>query len=89
MSAHKHTKRVADRLARVQGHVGAIKRMVEEERPCPEVLVQMAAARAALDKAAKLLLADHMEHCVLRSARDGNPKRLLAELHKALERFIR
>jgi CsoR family transcriptional regulator, copper-sensing transcriptional repressor len=52
------------------------------------VLVQIAAVRAALDRAAKLLLADHMEHCVPDSSRGGDPKKLLAELRKALERFI-
>jgi DNA-binding FrmR family transcriptional regulator len=89
MSEHKETRRVVSRLARIEGHVRAVRRMVEEGRPCPDVLMQIAAVRAALDRAAKLLLADHMESCVLRSARDGDPKRHLAELHKALERFIR
>ena len=88
MSAHKHTKRVADRLARVQGHVGAIKRMVEEERPCPDVLVQMAAARVALDKAAKLLLGDHIEHCLTDSLRRKDAKAHLGELREALERYL-
>ena len=88
MAEHEHTRQVMARLARVEGHVRAVKRMVEDGRPCSEVLVQMAAVRSALDRAAKLLLADHMEHCVLDSSRGANPKKLLAELHRALERFI-
>jgi DNA-binding FrmR family transcriptional regulator len=88
MAEHKHTRQVATRLARAEGHVRAVKRMVEEGRPCADVLVQIAAVRAALDRAAKVLLADHMEHCVLDSSRGGDPRKLLAELQKALARFI-
>jgi DNA-binding FrmR family transcriptional regulator len=88
MTQHKQTRQVASRLARAAGHVQAIKRMVEQGRPCADVLVQLAAVRSALDRAAKVLLADHMEHCVLDSSRGGNTKRLLADLRKALERFI-
>ncbi|MHB1462527.1 MAG: metal-sensitive transcriptional regulator [Armatimonadota bacterium] len=89
MSEHTQTQKVVSRLARIEGHVAAVKRMVEEGRPCPDVLVQMAAVRSALDKAAKLLLADHMEHCIMGSMQDGNAEAHLAELREALERFIR
>jgi len=88
VSEHKQTRQIVSRLARIEGHVGAVKRMVEEDRPCPEVLVQIAAVRSALDKVAKLLLADHMEHCVLDSLQDGDAEKHLAELREALERFI-
>jgi DNA-binding FrmR family transcriptional regulator len=85
---HAHTKEVVDRLARIEGHVGAIKRMVEAERPCAEVLVQIHAVRAALDGAAKVLLADHLEHCILGSLEGGDTEALLKDLHEALQRFI-
>jgi CsoR family transcriptional regulator, copper-sensing transcriptional repressor len=88
VSEHKQTQRVVSRLARIEGHVGAVKRMVEEGRACPEVLIQIAAVRSALDKAAKLLLTDHMEHCVLDSLQGGDAEKHLAELREALERFI-
>ena len=88
MSEHKQTKKVVARLARIEGHVAAVKRMVEEGRSCTDVLVQIAAVRSALDKAAKLLLSDHMEHCVLDSLRDGDAEKHVAELREALERFI-
>ena len=88
MAEHAHTRAVASRLARIAGHVRAVQRMVEEGRPCAEVLVQMAAVRSAMDRAAKLLLTDHMEHCVLDSSRGGSARRNLSELRKALERFM-
>jgi len=63
--------------------------MVDEGRPCTEVLVQMAAVRSALDNAAKLLLADHIEHCLADSLRKRNAEARLADLRKALDRFLR
>jgi len=89
MSEHARTRQVASRLARIEGHVRAVKRMVEGGRPCSDVLVQMAAVRAALDRAAKMLLADHMEHCVLNTSRGRDARKALAELRDALQRFIR
>lgn len=89
MSKHAQTKQVVARLARIEGHVGAIKRMVEEERPCADVLLQIAAVRAALDRAGKTILADHMEHCLADIGHDGEAQKHLADLRKALERFIR
>ncbi|MBI5725412.1 MAG: metal-sensing transcriptional repressor [Planctomycetes bacterium] len=88
MAGHKQTQRVVSRLSRIEGHVRAVKRMVENGRPCAEVLMQIAAVRAALDKSAKVLLADHMEHCILDCSHGGNSRKLLAELRVALERFI-
>jgi DNA-binding FrmR family transcriptional regulator len=88
MAKHQQTKRIVARLARVEGHIGAVKRMVEENRPCTDVLVQIAAVRSALDRAAKLLLTDHMEHCVLDSVRRGSARKHMANLREALERFV-
>ena len=88
MAGHAHTKQIASRLARAAGHLTAVKRMVEEERSCPEVLIQIAAVRSALDATARLLLADHLEHCVLASVQDGDVEKHLAELRQALDRFI-
>ncbi len=89
MSEHTRTRQVVSRLARIQGHVGAVKRMVEDGRRCADVLVQIAAVRAALDRAAKELLSDHMEHCILGSRDGRDSRKALAELRGALARFIR
>lgn len=88
MAKHSRTRQVVARLARIEGHARAVKRMVEEGKPCSDVLVQIAAVRSALDRAAKLLLADHMEHCVCDPSHGGDPRRLLSDLNKAIERFI-
>ena len=88
MGEHKQTRQVVARLARIEGHVRGVKRMVEEGRPCADVLTQIAAVRSALDRAAKVLLADHMEHCVLDACKGGNARSNLSDLRKALEQFI-
>ena len=86
---HQQTKAVADQLARTAGHVSSIKRMVEEGRPCPEVLIQLAAVRAALDRAARLVLEDHVESCLRGAASNGLADEEWARLKTALDSFIR
>ena len=90
--AHKHThlnKSVLNRLARIEGQVKSLRSMVEEGRDCSEVLIQVAAARAALDQAGRLILEDHMEHCILDAVEEGRGQEALDDLKVALKRFIK
>lgn len=85
---HAHAREVVNRLARAEGHVRAIRRMVEEGRPCPDVLVQIAAVRQALFNAAKLVLEDHIQGCISESVERGDAVDALQELRAALSRFM-
>ena len=85
---HKHTKAVANRLARAEGHLRAVRRMVEEGAPCPDVLVQIAAVRAALDRAARIVLSDHMESCLRQAAEGEAADKAWEEFKHALDRYI-
>ena len=76
------------RLARVQGQVGGVTRMVEEDRYCIDVLTQIGAIQAALDKVALGLLDDHAAHCVLGAAEDERDEKT-AELMAAVGRLMR
>jgi len=89
--AHPHTKtkQVADQLARSAGHITSIKRMVEEGRPCPDVLIQLAAVRAAIDRASRLVLEDHVESCLRGAADNGMADEEWERLKRALDSFIR
>lgn len=89
VNPHQHTKTIADQLARTAGHVQSIKRMVEEGRACPEVLVQLAAVRSAVDRAARLVLEDHVESCLRGAATNGTADDDWARLKEALDSFIR
>ncbi len=85
--AHEHTqtKSVVNRLARAIGHLESVKRMVEDGRDCSEVLVQLAAVRSALNNTAKIILKDHIEHCIADAA--SSPQEL-EELNAAIDKFI-
>ena len=86
---HKHRRQVVNRLARIEGHVRAIKGMTEEGRDCSEILLQIAAARKALDNVAKVILKDHLESCVVDAVQHGNEEKVLLDLNKTLDHFIR
>ena len=89
---HTHThlnKGVLNRLARVEGQVKSIRGMVESGRDCSEVLIQVAAARAALDQAGRVILEDHMEHCILEAVDEGRGQEALENLKVALKQFIK
>ncbi len=58
---HEHQQAVINRLARIEGHVRAVKRMVEEGVSCPDLLVQIAAIRSALNSVGRVILEDHVK----------------------------
>ncbi len=61
---HRQTRAIINRLSRIEGHIRSIKAMVEEERNCPEILIQIAAVRSAIDKTGRVVLEDHLESCL-------------------------
>jgi len=74
---------VARRLLSVEGHVRGIIRMTEENAYCIDVLQQIRAVQAALDKTAHLILEDHLNHCVVSAVQGDDPserKRVLDEI---------
>lgn len=75
------------RFRRVSGQVDGIARMVEEERYCPEVLVQLSAAIAALEKIGYILLRDHVQHCVADGMAAGEGDAYLDELIATIQTF--
>ena len=77
---HANQKAVINRLARAIGHLEKVKRMVEEGYDCSEVLVQLAAVRSALDNAGKVILQDHMRHCMVVSATSSPNSRAISRV---------
>jgi DNA-binding FrmR family transcriptional regulator len=86
---HKYRKQIVNRLAKIEGHLRAVKDMTAEGRDCSEVLLQIAAVQKALDGAAKLLLKDHLESCVVDAVHHGNQEKVIHDLNKALDNYIR
>ena len=85
---HENQKAVVNRLARAIGHLGKVKRMVEEGYDCAEVLVQLAAVRSALDNAGKVILQDHIRHCMVDAVSAGDES-AIADLCEAIEKFMK
>ena len=86
---HKQRKNVINRLSRIEGHIRGVKQMAIDERDCPDILLQIAAIRKALDNTAKLILTDHMETCLVDAVHKGNEQEVLHDIKKALDNFIR
>lgn len=86
---HPNKKKVVNRLARIEGHVRSIKNMVENERDCSDVLIQIAAVRKALDNAAKVILKDHLEHCILHAIEQGDSTKSLENFESAIDQYLR
>ena len=82
-------EQLLNRLRRVEGQVRGVERMVEEERYCIDVITQIAAVQAALDKVALGLLDDHARHCVLGGGAEGRPEELSDELMAVVGRLLR
>lgn len=85
---HHHTKAVLNRLSRAMGHLESVKRMIEEEKDCSEVLIQLSAVIAALNNTGKVILKDHIEHCIVDAWELGDEK-AMENLNKAIDRFIK
>ena len=81
-------RQIVNRLSRIEGHIRGIKSMVQESRPCPDVLVQVAAVRGALDRVARIILDEHLTECIARAAHEGNMEAEIEELKAALDRFL-
>ena len=85
---HRNTKTVKNRLARVIGHLHAVERMIDDGSDCAEVLVQLAAVRSAVNNICKIILRDHMNHCVLDAVQNGDTE-TLSELDKAIDLLMK
>jgi len=78
------------RLRRVEGQVRGVAKMVEEDRYCIDVLQQMSAIKAAIDKVALGLLDDHVRHCMIAGAADAERRdEMTTELTLAVSRLVR
>lgn len=85
---HTETQKVIHRLSRAIGHLESIKTMVEEGRDCSEVLIQIAAVRSAVNNIGKLILRDHIEHCIVDAVETGD-RQVLEELSGAIDQFVK
>lgn len=87
MHTHEQTKAVLNRMARSIGHMNAVKRMIEEGRDCSEILIQLSAIRAEITNTSKVILKDHLQHCIVDAIRE-NDETALEDLMDAVDKII-
>jgi DNA-binding FrmR family transcriptional regulator len=85
----KDRDRIQARLGRIEGQVRGLRRMIDEDRYCVDVLTQVSAVQSALRSVALLLLQDHTEHCVAEAIREGSGSDKVRELTEVVERLVR
>ena len=91
---HTHThdpetmKKIIHRLSRAGGHLDAVKQMIADGRDCSEVLVQLAAVRAAIDNAGKELLKEHISHCIVHAVEEGDHQ-AIEDLEYAIDKYMK
>ncbi len=85
---HQNTKAVLDRLAKATGHLEKVRSMVADGVDCSEVLIQLAAVKSAINNTGKIILKDHIEHCLVDAIECGDTS-TLTELQKAIDQFIK
>ena len=85
---HTHTREVVNRLARAIGHLQKVKQMVEDGEGCSQVLVQLAAVISALNSTGRVILKDHIAHCIVDAVESGDNE-AVESLNQAIDRFMR
>ena len=77
------------RLKRVEGQIKAIDRMIEQDVPCEDIIIQINAAKTALHKIGQVVLEGHLNHCVKDGIAHGDAEKTIADFAKAVEYFSR
>lgn len=86
--SEEHKREVSNRLARAIGHLQKVKQMVEDDKDCSDVLIQLAAVKSAINNTGKVILKDHMEHCIVHAVEDGDTE-MIDELNAAIDKFMK
>ena len=82
-------KNLHQRLNRIQGQIRAIDKMVDQDVPCEDILIQVNAAKSALHKVGQIILEGHLNHCVRDGIEHGDADKTIADFARAVEYFAR
>ena len=83
----KEVRLIVNRLAKAIGHLESVKRMVEDGKDCSEVLIQLAAVKSALNNTGKVILKQHISHCIVDAIETGDDE-ALENLNQAIDRVL-
>lgn len=86
--SEEEKRAVVNRLSRAIGHLESVKRMVERDEDCSDVLIQLAAVRSAINNTGKLVLKNHLNHCIVEAVEE-NDQEAIDRLNEAIEKFVK
>ncbi len=85
---HENTKAVLNRIAKTIGHLEKVKHMIENGEDCSDVLIQLSAVKGAINATSRIILKDHMEHCIVHAIEDGNTE-MIEQLNAAIDQMMK
>ena len=77
------------RIKKIIGQINAIDKMIDEDIPCEDILIQINAAKSAMHKVGQIVLEGHLNHCVRDGIQHGDAEKTISQFAKALEHFCR
>jgi DNA-binding FrmR family transcriptional regulator len=91
MTTHNHhdVEKLCRRISRIEGQLGGIRKMIENDKPCDEIIIQLNSAKAALQKISQIVMEDHLDHCVIDALRDGEGEVQVESLKRALSQYTK
>lgn len=75
------------RLKKISGQIAAIDRMIDEDVPCEDIIVQVNAVKSAVHKVGQIIMEGHIQHCVRDGIEHGDAEKTIAEFTKVIEQF--
>ncbi len=75
------------RLKKIQGQLAAIDRMIDEDVPCEDIIVQINAVKSAVHKVGQIIMEGHIHHCVKDGIEHGDAEKTIAEFTKVIQQF--
>ena len=89
--SHHHSpevkKKQLNRLSKTIGHLNKVKRMIENDDDCADVLIQLSACKGALNSLGKEIINEHIEHCIVHAIEDGDTESL-DSFKQAIKKFL-
>lgn len=89
VNQHHDVEKLCQRLGRIEGQLSGICKMLKDDKPCDEIIIQLNSAKAALQKISQIVLNDHLDHCVLSALRDGQGEAQVDSLKRALDQYTK
>ena len=85
----RDNKALINRLSKIEGQIRGIKKMIEENKPCDEVIIQISSASSSLSSTAKVMINHHIDTCVLEGVTNGDAKETLDKLKVVIDKFAK